>query len=199
MLNNLYIFALGNYGDKYKYTRHNAARLVFSGFDFLSTDIVDLGFKIVYHEPKCYMNETGFYIKDFLKNKSINTVFDKDSSRIKNFILFVYDDKDIILGEIKNSFSRSGGGHNGIKNIIEVLGTKDFYSIRIGIKPNIINSDLICISNEKIEYKIPNIKDFVLQSFKKDEINMLTSEVYKDKLKLNLLQILKNIKSNINK
>jgi PTH1 family peptidyl-tRNA hydrolase len=195
MKKKIYIFALGNIGDVYKNTRHNAARIALSNFDFFnnvlnikynSHDNLLLNdiFEIVYIEPDCYMNQSGVYIKQYLKNKNIDY----------NHIIIIYDDIDITIGKIKNSFSRSGGGHNGVKNIIEVLNTKDFFSIRIGIRPNFDNLDNKNIYPDNVS-KIYNIKDFVLKDFNSEDIKVLKSPYFASLFSHNLIQILKQIKS----
>ena len=50
-------------------------------------------------------------------------------------VAVVYDDIDINLGEIKLSFGRGAGGHNGVQSVIDHLGTKDFIRIRVGVRP----------------------------------------------------------------
>jgi PTH1 family peptidyl-tRNA hydrolase len=48
----------------------------------------------------------------------------------------VYDDKDLAYGKMRISHDRGDGGHNGVKSVIESLGTKEFIRIRIGIAPH---------------------------------------------------------------
>ena len=48
-------------------------------------------------------------------------------------LLVIYDDKDIPVGKIKLKPQGSAGGHNGIKNIIQCLGSENFKRIRVGI------------------------------------------------------------------
>jgi PTH1 family peptidyl-tRNA hydrolase len=67
-------------------------------------------------------------------------------------IIVVHDDKDIPLGEIKVQRDRGHAGHNGIRSIIDHLGTKDFHRIRIGI------------ANTKKQEKM-DTADFVLGKF----------------------------------
>jgi len=69
------------------------------------------------------MNNSGLVVKPLLNQY-------KDA-----VIAIVYDDIDINLGEIKCSFGRGAGGHNGVQSVIDHLGTKDFFRIRIGVRP----------------------------------------------------------------
>ncbi len=67
-------------------------------------------------------------------------------------LIVVHDDKDILLGEIKIQKDRGSAGHNGIKSLIEHLGTQDFLRIRVGVRS----------SNEK---KMSDTAKFVLGKF----------------------------------
>ncbi len=67
-------------------------------------------------------------------NTSGTCVSDIDPEDHKNLIV-LYDDIDLPFGEVKVSFNRGDGGHNGIKDITKVLGTKEFIRIRIGVSP----------------------------------------------------------------
>jgi len=61
-------------------------------------------------------------------------VFGKDKIDTKKIII-IHDDIDLPFGKIKLSFGRGDGGHNGLKDIIKVLGTKRFVRIRVGVCP----------------------------------------------------------------
>jgi len=137
-LHRILIAGLGNPGQKYKNTRHNA------GFMVLDTLALELrtsfreekkGPKLAYAEsdlhgarltlvkPLEYMNRSGMavaQVSSFYKIRPEN-------------ILVVHDDMDIELGRIK--FVRSGGpgGHKGVHSIIEALGTRAFPRLKIGI------------------------------------------------------------------
>ena len=67
-------------------------------------------------------------------------------------IIVVHDDKDIPLGEIRVQQDRGSAGHNGIKSIIEHIGTQNFFRVRVGV------------ANENTA-KMENIADFVLSKF----------------------------------
>ena len=132
------IFSLGNPGAQYEYTRHNAARLACEESRFEAA---------AYVVPDCYMNESGKFIKQYLKyNNNVIPVI-------------VYDDIDLEFAKVKISFGRSAGGHNGVQNVIDELGTEDFIRIRIGIggKP----------------HKEMLLQDYVISKLSKDEVNQL--------------------------
>lgn len=112
------IFSLGNPGSEYRYTRHNAARIAFDNLDWKKIN-TETGAE--YNVPDKFMNESGVFVKNFLKYKEGAVP------------VVTYDDKDIELGDVKISFDKSAGGHNGVQNVIEQLGTTEFIRIRIGI------------------------------------------------------------------
>jgi PTH1 family peptidyl-tRNA hydrolase len=133
-----YIVALGNPGEKYKNTRHNIGFMAVDKFidEFglpklieskSSSGLVTEGtlngeeVKILY--PDTYMNNSGSAVVK-LVNKN----------EIKNLIV-VHDDIDLPIGEIKVGANRGAGGNNGVKSIIDKLGSKEFVRVRIGVAP----------------------------------------------------------------
>lgn len=122
------IVGLGNPGDEYELTRHNAGRIVLLEiFDLTSLRLgktagVSVGnteINILF--PDSYMNESGRAVR--------KCVAPEDSAQL----IVVYDDIDLPLGEFKLSFGRGDGGHNGLSSIIAALDTKDFIRVRVGI------------------------------------------------------------------
>jgi len=133
------IAGLGNPGKEYAATRHNAG--------FMAADIIaahfDVGFtpwarakadyakaesggKIIYIlKPMAYMNLSGSVVSAFANFYKIPP---------KN-ILVIFDDMSLPLGAARMRASGSAGGQNGMKHIIEQLGTQDIARLRIGIGP----------------------------------------------------------------
>lgn len=112
------IFGLGNPGKEYRETYHNVGDL-FVKFLKEKTEAKTL----CAGETKTFMNEIG---KDVLKAMK--------KSKIKpDEILIAHDDADIELGKYKISFGRGAAGHKGVESIIKLLGTKNFWRLRIGI------------------------------------------------------------------
>lgn len=108
---------LGNPGEKYARTRHNAGRIVLA---MIQDDIEKISAcEIFVHD--LFMNESGRAVSEYLR-------FHEGRE-----LVVVYDDKDLAFGKIRISHDRGDGGHNGVKSIIESLGTKEFIRIRIGI------------------------------------------------------------------
>jgi PTH1 family peptidyl-tRNA hydrolase len=73
--------------------------------------------------PKSFMNESGREVAEYLRYHE-----DRD-------IVLIYDDKDIPFGRLRIAHDRGDGGHNGVKSVIESLGTTEFTRIRVGIAP----------------------------------------------------------------
>ncbi len=173
------LFPLGNSGKKYELTRHNAGRLV---FEYLKKDIefnnLLKDFDINIFIPDTFMNESGKALKDFLKNKN----FAKENS--KNIIV-MYDDKDLPIGDVRLSINKNDGGHNGLKDIIEKLNSKEFYRLRIGIAPKGTGKDGLIPPHGDV------VQRYVLGNTREDEREILKSEKVLERIKIFLKEILK--------
>lgn len=128
------IIGLGNPGKQYEKTRHNI------GFMLMDRMAEDLGAKFETNpkwqshfaklsdgsflmKPQTFMNLSGRAIRQFM-------AFLKWTP---DEILVVYDDAALPLGTLRFREKGSAGGHNGIKSIIEHLGTQEFPRLKIGI------------------------------------------------------------------
>lgn len=154
------IVGLGNPGKKYEKTRHNVGFLVLDALqeklkkehisnwehsrkfraEIAGTQIHNE--KVILVKPQTFMNESGVAVQSIANFYKVHA----------NDIIVVHDDKDIPLGEIKVQQDRGSAGHNGIKSIIEHIGTQNFLRIRVGVANN----------NAK---QMENIADFVLSKF----------------------------------
>ena len=178
----LAIFPLGNPGDKYKKTRHNAARIVINSMlESLSLEQIKEKLNqrdrdIEYIDivvPDTFMNESGLFIYKYMKHKSF--IKDKVTGIIP---IVMYDDKDLLLGQVKLSFGNSAGGHNGVQSTINHIG-KDFYRIRIGIG----DESIMPIHGSGV------VQDFVMSNFKDSELKVLKSQTLHDAVMQCLLKI----------
>ena len=161
------IVGLGNFEDKYLFTRHNAG---FMAVDFfvheqgenfkqdkkLKTMLAKFRFNgedVVVIKPLTYMNLSGEAVSAVMNFYKIE----------KKDVFVIFDDISLDLGTVRFRNSGSDGGHNGIKSIIQHLGTKAFDRLKIGIGPQ------------------PNIPSeaFVLQNFSKDELVTLKEALKK--------------------
>lgn len=161
------IVGLGNIGKKYESTHHNAGfmaidqvakanQLTFleeKKFQAYVVEYMDGGTKHYFVKPTTYMNNSGIAVKAIL-----------DYYKKTNEDLFViYDDLDLPLGEIRIRKNGSSGGHNGIKSIIENIGTQKFARLRIGIQ----------------KQKEVDTIDYVLSKFSKKELEMINPTIEK--------------------
>jgi PTH1 family peptidyl-tRNA hydrolase len=159
------IVGLGNYGDKYAYTFHNMGFLAAEALaDKLSLDFcyrecdasvakgeTEHGF-VVIARPLTYMNLSGIAVKKLLQ---------KYKATLGDLIVFC-DDIDIERGKIRIRMKGSGGTHNGLKNIISVMGSGDFCRVRIGIG-----------RSERAE----DLADYVLSEVKKSDRPLLAEAI----------------------
>ncbi len=58
----------------------------------------------------------------------------KSFGAMANSLLVIHDDSDLEIGKYKISFGRGSAGHNGVKSVIESIGVKDFWRLRIGVR-----------------------------------------------------------------
>lgn len=132
------IVGLGNVGADYDDTRHNVG---FEVVDYIANqfevpfkkanlgDVAEFRHKgrtIVLLKPNTFMNLSGKAVRYWLQNKKI-----KDRN-----LLVIVDDKNIDLGRIKLKKKGSDGGHNGLKNINQILGSNVYARLRVGIGSN---------------------------------------------------------------
>jgi len=151
----LLIVGLGNPGQEYNQTRHNIGFMIideiikksevtksvkFNGHYWLANNGKR---RFIYLKPQTFMNRSGNCINAFMNYFQVKS----------HNLLIIFDDKDIPFGTLKLKAVSSSGGHNGIKSIIEQLGSNDFARLKFGI-----NS----------EYNV-NTRDFVLKKFSKEE------------------------------
>ncbi|SFG37076.1 peptidyl-tRNA hydrolase [Halobacillus alkaliphilus] len=130
------IVGLGNPGKKYAKTRHNIGFMILDELvkqnqwsleqtkfrGIYTTEHVN-GEKILLLKPQTFMNLSGESLVQFMN------FFDLEADDI----LVVYDDLDLPPGKIRLRKKGGHGGHNGIRNIIDHLGTKEFNRLRVGV------------------------------------------------------------------
>jgi PTH1 family peptidyl-tRNA hydrolase len=127
------IVGLGNPGQEYENTRHNLGFVIVDQLaSKLETSLNKKKFNGLYCQgsdyillkPQTYMNNSGECIIAFLNYFRISI----------NNLLVIYDDIALPLGSFRYRLSGSAGGHNGMKNIIELLKkNKEFKRLRLGI------------------------------------------------------------------
>jgi PTH1 family peptidyl-tRNA hydrolase len=131
------IVGLGNPGREYEKTRHNAGfwwvdatadrkraawkrETRFSGY---ATRVEEGGREFLLLKPWTYMNESGRSVAALIRFYKIEPAA----------MLIVHDELDLPPGTVKLKKGGGTGGHNGLTDVVEVLGTKDFWRLRIGI------------------------------------------------------------------
>ena len=132
---NYLIVGLGNIGVEYANTRHNmgfmvldawaqASNIVFESGRYGSTATVSFkGRKFTLLKPSTYMNLSGKAVRYWMNELKIP---------LEN-LLVISDDLNIPFGTVRLRKNGSAGGHNGLANITELLGTQEYARIRMGI------------------------------------------------------------------
>lgn len=166
------IIGLGNPGEKYQHSRHNA------GWIFLDSLVKgpwkeNKRFQALVHEtdsgiilakPLTFMNNSGISVRKILDYYGLLEkrlgVFNKPDQDLRPYLTVIQDELDVDFGQIKTSVNSGSAGHRGIESIISHLKTKKFTRLRIGIK------------NDLLKVRVPADK-FVLQNFSNHELNTL--------------------------
>ena len=132
---NYLIVGLGNIGVEYANTRHNigfmvldawaqASNIVFESGRYGSTTTISFkGRKFTLLKPSTYMNLSGKAVRYWMNELKIQP----------ENLLVVSDDLNIPFGTLRLRKNGSAGGHNGLTNINELIGTQDYARIRVGI------------------------------------------------------------------
>ena len=132
---NYLVAGLGNIGQEYANTRHNAGFMVLDAWAQASNavfttqrygDVAEVSFKgrkITLLKPSTDMNLSGNAIRYWMTKLKLP---------VEN-LLVICDDLNIPFGTLRMRKKGSDGGHNGLKNIQELLGTQDYARIRVGI------------------------------------------------------------------
>jgi len=154
------IAGLGNIGPEYELTRHNIGFLVLDRLadnhkiDFQTDRLADKaelkykGKQIHLIKPNTYMNLSGKAISYWLKELKIP----------KENLLVIVDELALPFGTLRLRGKGSAGGHNGLKNIEQLLGGQDYPRLRFGIGNNFSKGQQV---------------DFVLSNFEQTEFDQL--------------------------
>lgn len=170
------IVGLGNPGEKYQKNRHNAGFLVldflYSGFEgdkyadaLIKKDTIE-NKEVIFIKPETFMNDSG---------KSVSYIKEKYEIEDEN-ILVIYDDLDLPFGEMRLSFDRGDGGHNGIKSIALQLGSKAFTRVRIGIAPKDEEGRAIKPKGGFFTPASKAVSNFVLKDFSQNDLDKLKEQ-----------------------
>ena len=130
------IVGLGNSGEEYEHTRHNA------GFDTVDKIAAEIGVRywknecgaltgkgayrdidVVLAKPQSYMNTSGGPVKQLMNAYGVSP----------DHLVVIHDELDIDPGTIRVKFGGGHAGHNGLRSICDKLGTRDWFRVRCGI------------------------------------------------------------------
>jgi PTH1 family peptidyl-tRNA hydrolase len=118
--------------------------------------------KVFLVKPQTFMNNSGQAVSEIANFYKLD--FKKD-------LLVIHDEKDLPLGTIRSTESSSSAGHNGIKSIIEQLGSQDFKRVRIGVESRSVDNQIAT-------------SDFVLQRFTNEELEKLQKDIFPEVSKI---------------
>lgn len=162
------IAGLGNPGPKYEFSRHNAgflcvdllaqqlgARIDRIKFKSLVADVAIEGRRCILMKPQTFMNNSGEAIRDAAHFYKIPP----------EHVVILFDDISLPPGRLRIRRKGSDGGHNGIKSILYLLNDDQFPRVKLGVgaKPH-------------PDY---DLADWVLSSFKKDELPLMKEAMEK--------------------
>ena len=149
------IVGLGNPGKEYEWTRHNLGFMLIdklageAGIDVKLRECQSRvgrgeleGCAVKLVKPQTFMNLSGAAVACLLAKLKL--------AEPGKHLIVISDDLALPFGKIRIRAQGSAGGHNGLKSIIESVGTNEFTRLRIGIQP---------------EHPISDSKRFVLDSF----------------------------------
>lgn len=158
------VVGLGNIGDEYRNTRHNIGFMILDAFaeasniSFSTCRYGDVGYgriknqQVVLLKPSTYMNLSGNAVRYWKDQEKIET----------ENILVIVDDIALPLGAIRLKTAGSDAGHNGLKNIAQMLGTQAYPRLRFGIGN---------------DYPRGTQVDYVLGNFPADELPLLRERI----------------------
>lgn len=133
------IVGLGNPGRKYRGTPHNLgfevvdglARRLGGSFAFKSREQAEVaeavhgGEALILARPSTYMNLSGQAVRELMRNRPVEL----------GDLLIIDDDVNLPMGRLRIRSGGSHGGHNGLRSVIECLGSEAFARLRIGVQP----------------------------------------------------------------
>lgn len=153
------IVGLGNPGEKYKNTRHNAGFMLvdkmavgkkFSMSNKFEAEILEMD-GILLAKPQTFMNDSG---------RSVRKIMDFYKLKLGQLTI-IHDDLDLALGEKKIQTGIGPKVHNGVNSVEQYLGSKDFLRVRLGVDNRM---------NQMTEL---SGADYVLENFGKEEVRVI--------------------------
>lgn len=137
----LLVVGLGNPGIEYQFTPHNSGFLAIDRLaeqysasvtnrrcKALTATIRIDGREVILAKPETWMNLSGMAVKALVEEYGVDPAMD---------LVVLYDELDLPLGSLKVRERGSAAGHNGVKSIIQSLGSQEWVRIRIGVGPEL--------------------------------------------------------------
>ncbi len=158
------VIGLGNPGKKYEKCRHNVGFIILDKFSKekklkwvkslkFESYMAEYG-DLILVKPQTFMNNSGIAVSKIVTFYKISP----------SDLIVIHDDVDLSLGSVKKQKGKNAAGHHGVEDIIEKIGTKDFWRIRVGIgKPD--NADM-------------PVDKWVLQNFEEGDIELILQHDY---------------------
>ena len=166
------VVGLGNIGSEYADTRHNMGFMVLDAWAQASNTVFETcrygskaevsfkGRKFILIKPSTYMNLSGKAVRYWMNELKLP---------VEN-LLVISDDLNLPFGTLRLRKGGSAGGHNGLTNITEMIGTQDYAGIRVGIGNDFSRGGQIDFvlgglsADEKAQ--MPQISDRVIEGIK---------------------------------
>ena len=158
------VVGLGNPGPEYQDTRHNVGQRVVDlladrlrgtlerASDTITGQVRWRGDTVYLVKPQSFMNVTGPTVRRALARLGAEPVD----------LILVYDDIDMELGKVRVRLRGSAGGHNGVRSVIEALGTDEICRVKLGIGRPAHKGD---------------VPDHVLTTFEPEEVAVVDAAV----------------------
>lgn len=129
------IVGLGNPGKTYAATRHNLGWMVldalaknagvqWSTFHKAPAVFAKLAPDVIIAKPQTFMNESGKAVAPMMKFYQLSPAD----------LILVHDELDLPFGNLRISSDSSAGGHNGVKSVIDAVGSQAFTRLRLGVR-----------------------------------------------------------------
>lgn len=160
------IVGLGNPGKQYETTKHNIGFLVLDalaanlGLSFNKTKFKSIYAegnigteKVILVKPQTFMNLSGESVRPWMDYFDLT----------EEDVVIIYDDMDLPVGKIRLRIQGGHGGHNGVKSLIQHMGTKNFNRIRVGVGRPFPSQDVV---------------SHVLSPFSKDTVDDMKSSIH---------------------
>lgn len=165
------VVGLGNPGDSYRNSRHNAGCIILDAFaqsqGFSWTSNKKLASEVsvaresgyILLKPQTFMNDSGKAVVKALKFFKLTPAD----------LLVIHDDVDLGALQFKLAHNSSSAGHHGVQDIIDQLGTQDFTRIRVGVGRPVVTST-------GAERAVFDVEKYVLQDFSSDQLEVVKKQ-----------------------